>query len=161
MKVTDLAVDVARRLDVLRDRIATAGGDPDQVRVVAMTKGFGPEAVVAAAAAGLHDVGENYARELLDKSAALRHLGGPLVDVRWNYLGAIQRNKVPALAPLVSCWQTVAREVEGAAIARRRPGAEVLVEVAVTDDPGRNGCPPASVPDLVAALGTMDLVVHG
>ena len=79
----------------------------------------------------------------------------------WHYLGAIQRNKVPRLAPLVSCWQGVARVEEGRAIARRRPGARVLVQVDVAGLPGRGGVPPAEVPDLVAALRGEDLDVAG
>ncbi len=141
-----------------------------------MTKGFGPEAVLAARAAGLADVGENYAQELLGKARALAGpeagpAGGGLQEagmafplaaaLRWHFLGAVQRNKVPQLAPLVSCWQGVARLAEGEAIARRHPGAEVLVEVELTGTPGRNGCPAAGVPRLVAQLRSLDLSVRG
>ncbi len=123
-----------------------------------MTKGFGPDAVAAAAAAGLTTVGENYAQELVAKVAALE-LSGP--TVRWHFLGAVQRNKVPALAPLVDCWQSVARLAEGEAIGKRRPGADVLVEVDVSGEAGRNGCPPAGVPDLVAGLAGVGVDVRG
>lgn len=150
---------VPAALEVVRRRIADAGGDPEAVRIVAVTKGFGPEAVAAAIAAGVVDVGENYAQELVAKAQELARPGGP--QVRWHFLGAVQRNKVPALAPLVWCWQGVAREVEGAAIARRRPGADVLVEVDTTGLPGRHGCPPERVSDLVTALQAEALDVRG
>ncbi|HUA95638.1 MAG TPA: hypothetical protein VMB82_08930, partial [Acidimicrobiales bacterium] len=52
---------VADRLAAVRRRIETAGGDPAAVKVVAVTKGFGPDAVAAAVSAGVTDVGENYA----------------------------------------------------------------------------------------------------
>ena len=65
---------VAARLSDARRRIESAGGDPGAVRVVAVTKGFGPEAVASACQAGLVDVGENYAQELVAKAAAV----GPL-----------------------------------------------------------------------------------
>jgi uncharacterized pyridoxal phosphate-containing UPF0001 family protein len=122
-----------------------------------VTKGFGPAAVRGALASGICDVGENYAQELLAKADALASSSTP----RWHFLGAVQRNKVGAMASLVSCWQSVARLVEGEAIARRRPDAEVLVEVETTGDPGRNGCPVASVPELVARLRRLDLAVRG
>jgi uncharacterized pyridoxal phosphate-containing UPF0001 family protein len=80
---------------------------------------------------------------------------------RWHYLGAIQRRRVRHLAPVVGCWQTVARAVEGEAIARRAPGAALLVEIDTSGQPGRNGCPPAAVPELVGALRAMDLAVGG
>ncbi len=156
----------------VRERIVDAGGDVASTRVVAVTKGFGVDAVLAAWGAGLSDVGENYARELLAKDEAIRATGGGAsraergggggdAGVRWHFLGAVQRNKVAALAPVVSCWQTVARSVEGEAIARRRPGATVLVEVDTTAAPGRNGCPPDALPALVAELRAAHLDVRG
>jgi pyridoxal phosphate enzyme (YggS family) len=148
---------LAERLDVLRRRIAAAGGDPAVVRVVAVTKTLPATAVRAACAVGLDDMGENYAQELTAKAADLG--AGP--PVRWHFLGHIQRNKVPKLAPLVSCWQGVTRIEEGAAIARHRPGAAVLVEMNATDLPGRNGCRPEKVAGLVEDLGQLDLSVDG
>jgi uncharacterized pyridoxal phosphate-containing UPF0001 family protein len=156
--------EVARNLAVVRDRIAAAGGDPDRIRVVAVTKTFGPDAVAAALGAGLVDIGENYASELVAKAQALagqRDEDARDRAPRWHFLGAIQRNKVGSLAPFVGLWQSVAREAEGARIARFAPGASVMVEVEATGIPGRNGCPPAAVPDLVASLGDLGLDVSG
>ncbi len=145
---------MAARLSALRQRIGEAGGDPGTVRVVAVTKGFGPEAVEAAHAVGLHDVGENYAGELQSKAP------GP-EGTRWHFLGAVQRNKVRALAPLVSVWQGVARLVEGERIAACAPGAQVLVQVDTTGLAGRNGCAPPDVGTLVHALASLNLQVEG
>ncbi len=166
---------LAAALARVRGRIADAGGDPTGVRVVAVTKGFGADAVLAALRAGVEDVGENYAKELLAKERAVHAAlavdaapaaragegAGAVGSLRWHFLGTVQRNKVPALAPVVSCWQGVARSVEGEAIALRRPGASVLVEVETTAMPGRNGCAPEAVPALVAALRTAQLDVRG
>jgi pyridoxal phosphate enzyme (YggS family) len=131
-----------------------AGGDPSAVRILAVTKGFGPDAVAAARAAGLVDVGENYAAELVSKAP------GP-DGTRWHFLGAIQRNKVRALAPLVDVWQSVARLSEGERIAALSPGATVLVQVDSTGLERRNGCPPAEVAALVGALASLSLTVAG
>jgi uncharacterized pyridoxal phosphate-containing UPF0001 family protein len=68
---------------------------------------------------------------------------------------------VARLAPLVSWWQGVRRLEEGRAIARRHPGSSVLVQVDVAGLPGRGGCPPDEVPELVAALRDEDLAVSG
>ena len=164
---------VAARVAEARARIDVAAPDPSSVRLVAVTKGFGVDAVAAALAAGVFDIGENYADELVSKAEALRATApggtgpaaiGPAAtgpDVRWHYLGAIQRNKVARLAPLVDCWQSVARIEEGRAIARRRPGASVLVQVDVVGGKGRNGCAPEEVSGLVAALGDEELDVVG
>jgi uncharacterized pyridoxal phosphate-containing UPF0001 family protein len=152
-----VAEEVARRLAGVRETIAAASGDPAGVTVVAVTKGFGPDAVQAARDAGLLDIGENYADELVAKAAA----AGGEPEPRWHFLGSIQRNKVARLSPVVWCWQGVSRLEEGQAIARRRPGARVLVQVDIAGIPGRGGCDPEAVPDLVGALRQEDLEVAG
>ena len=147
------------RLAAIRARIGSAAPDPGAVTLMAVTKGFGPEAVRTALAAGLTVVGENYADELVAKAAAMSDNPGPAPE--WHFLGAIQRNKVPRLAPVVACWQAVGRIEEGRAIANRHPGARVLVQVDVAGLPGRGGVPPVEVSGLVSALSDEDLDVVG
>ncbi len=166
------------RLEGVRGRIDVASGDPYSVRIVAVTKGFGVDAVRAALSVGLVDVGENYADELVAKAGAFdldvvtgtnAGTGGPGPDPAspgdavpvWHFLGAVQRNKVARLAGLVTWWQGVSRIEEGRAIAVRRPGSTVLVQVDVAGIPGRGGCPPAGVAELVRALRDEDLDVAG
>jgi hypothetical protein len=156
----DATVDlVTGRLADLRGRIERAAPDPPGVTVVAVTKGFGPATAAAALAAGIADLGENYAAELLDKAGAL--VPGCGLQPTWHFLGAVQRNKVARLAPVVSCWQSVCRPEEGAAIARHRPGAAVLVQVEIAGRPERRGRPPEEVTELVRVLGQEDVVVRG
>lgn len=173
---------VRRRVGDVRRRIAAAGGDPERVTIVAVTKGFGPSAVGAALAAGVADVGENYAQELLRKAAALgpgaradldqtasgsepgpglagRITRGP--GVRWHLVGTVQRNKVARLAGLVHLWQAVDRLEVADTIARYAPGAAVLVEVNLARGSGRGGCEPAAAPALVAELRARGLAVRG
>ncbi|MGO8873325.1 MAG: YggS family pyridoxal phosphate enzyme [Acidimicrobiales bacterium] len=148
-------------LEDVRRRIDGGSADPASVTLVAVTKGFTVAAVAAALAAGLPDIGENYADELVAKAAALPagECGGVLPT--WHFLGAVQRNKVARLAPLVTWWQGLRRVEEGRAIARHRPGSTVLVQVDVAGLPGRGGCSPDEVVDLVAALRDEDLRVAG
>ena len=150
--------DVARRLTTVRLRIERAGGDPSLVRVIGVTKGFGFDAVRAAVEAGLVDIGENYAAELESKAATADALPRQVV---WHFLGAVQRNKVARLAPIVGLWQSVARPEEGARIARFAPGAKVLVEIDTTGLGGRNGCPPSGARALVGHLRSDGLDVKG
>jgi PLP dependent protein len=139
------------------------------VRIVAVTKGFPRAAVSAALANGLLDVGENYAQELLAKapdpgaggSGEALETGSAPPSPRWHFLGAVQRNKVRRLAPLVHLWQGVVRVVEAAEISRHRPGARILVEVDTTGDPGRRGCPLGEVPALVDAIRELDVDLRG
>lgn len=154
---TDPAV-IAARADAVRQRIVDAGGDPDRVRLLAVTKGFGPAVAAAALAAGLVDLGESYAQELVAKAAVLA--AGPVAP-RWHLIGRLQRNKVRSLAPLVHRWDSVDRLELGREIAHRAPGATVLVQVNVTDEAQKGGCAPAELDGLVAALQGEGLVVEG
>jgi PLP dependent protein len=149
---------IAQAVASVRDRIAAAaarvGRDPSEVTLVAATKTVDAERVRAAVAAGVVDVGENRAQELLEKA--------PVVDgARWHFVGTLQRNKVRALAPWVQCWQSVDREALGVEIARRAPGAHVLVEVNLAGEPQKSGCAPDDAAPLADALRSEGLVVEG
>lgn len=158
---SDLTVGVVRRrIDVIRNRIADAGGNPEGTTVVAVTKGFGAEVASVARAAGLLDLGENYAQELLAKAEVLA-TDPAAPPPRWQAIGRLQRNKVRSLAGVVALWQSVDRLELGAEIARRATGAEVLVQVNVTNEPQKGGCRPGECADLVAGLGDAGLVVRG
>ena len=151
---------IADRLAAVRARIEAAGRAPEDVTVVAVTKGFGPDAVEAAATAGIVDVGENYAQELATKAVALSP-SGRHDDRRWHFLGHVQRNKVKVIAPVVHLWQGVDRVAAGEEIARRAPGARVLVQVRISGENDRNGCEPHEVPALVERLDALGLDVRG
>lgn len=158
--VTESDVDVARvreRLAVVRDRIRRAGGGDDVV-VVAVTKGFGAGAVRAARAAGIGDVGENYAQELLGK---VEDLATDAHDVRWHFIGRLQRNKVRHLAPHVALWQTVDRPELAAEIARRAPGAAVLVQLNLSGALHKGGCAQAEAASIVDHCRLAGLDVRG
>lgn len=146
---------VAERLDTVRLKIANRGRDPEAVRIVAVTKGFGPGAVSAAVAAGLHDVGENYAQELLSKASVAPN------NAKWHFLGQIQRNKVARLAEVVSTWHGIDRQGEAEAIASAKPGVEAMVQVNVTGSPTRPGCMPSEVDDVVARCRRLPLDLSG
>ncbi len=152
---------VRERLEVVRSRIVAAGGDPARVAIVAVTKGHGVDAVRAALQVGLSEIGENYASELLGKAAAIGSKSGVPAAARWHFLGAVQRNKVARLAPVVSCWQSVARSEEASAIARHTDRPDVFIEVDVSGEPGRRGCAPALAGQLVEAARAEGCTVRG
>ena len=114
---------VAERVAQVRRRV---GSD---IVIVAVTKGFGPDAVEQALSAGVDDIGENYAQELLAKADDTRTDGA-----RWHFLGRVQRNKVKALGPRVHMWQGIDRPLDLPADAPK------LVQVNLSGLPQRNGC---------------------
>ena len=147
--------DVPENLAAIRRRISSTGTDIGHVTIVAVTKGFGPWAARAALAAGIVDLGENYARELVDKAAQV----GP--GPRWHFLGPVQRNKVPALAPLVDVWQAIDRVEAAESIARRRRGTDVMVQVNISGQATKRGCRPHDAPHLVGQVRQLDINVIG
>ena len=152
----------AQRVAAVRERIAAAaaraGRDPSEVTLVAASKTVAAPRIAEVLAAGVAEVGENRAQELLAKAPELSDEPTP---PSWHFLGQLQRNKVAALAPWVGCWQSVDREPLGVAIARRAPGARVLVEVNLGREPRKGGCDPDDAGALVDALGALGLHVDG
>jgi len=149
------ASEIRVRLEDVRDRIREAGGNPHEITIVAVTKGFGVDAVRAVEAAGLGDVGENYAQDLLAKRAE----GG--ATIRWHFIGPIQRNKVKSLAPVVDRWHTLDRLSAAQAVAAHAPGAQVMVQVNVTGEPTKSGCRLEDAGVLVEQLVGLGLQVRG
>ncbi|MCX7619752.1 MAG: YggS family pyridoxal phosphate-dependent enzyme [Acidimicrobiales bacterium] len=153
---------IRSNLDLVRARIKAAGGDPGSVTIVAVTKAWPVDVARAAIAAGLEDLGENYAQELEAKAASLAtNAPAGVPKVRWHFIGRLQQNKVKLLAPHVALWQSVDRPEVGRQIARYAPGAAVLVQVNATGEPSKGGCLPARVPALVRELGELGLSVQG
>jgi pyridoxal phosphate enzyme (YggS family) len=149
---------VAARAALIRERIARAGGDPDAVQLVAVTKGFGVDVVRAALDAGLLDLGENYAQEMVPKAVALDGVKPAPV---WHFMGRLQTNKVRMLAPHIGVWQSVDREGLLREIANRVPRAPVLIQVNISGEEQKGGCPPDDVAILVDLGRELGLEVRG
>ena len=146
--------EVLERRRVVEDRIRAAGGSTDDIDILAVTKTFPAEVARVSVAAGLSDLGENYAQEIAEK--------GPLVEgARWHFIGGLQRNKVRKIAAWVSLWQTVDRLDLATEIAKRSPGARILVQVNTTGEPQKSGCEPIDVDQLVDDSRALGLDVAG
>ena len=156
---------VAAAVARTQERIASAGGDPDRVRLVAVTKGHPAAAVRAALASGVADVGESYAQELLAKATELEDETDPAVGpggrLRWHWIGRLQRNKVRQVASLVGLWQSIDRLSVAGEVARQAPGAAVLVQVNVSGVEQQGGCAPAMAPAVVEGCRDLGLDVRG
>jgi pyridoxal phosphate enzyme (YggS family) len=153
---------IADALAEVRARIAgaarRAGRDPAAVRLVGASKTVPAARLVEALDAGLTDLGENRAQELLAKAPVLADHATPPT---WHFVGRLQRNKVNGLVPWVTWWHSVDRAALGEAIARRSPGARILVEVNLGEEAAKGGCAPAATAPLVDALRDLGLDVAG
>ena len=149
------------RLQTVQDRIRHhqgIGGWTHPVRIVAVTKTHGPEAVRAAFDAGLLDIGENRVQEALAKQDQLADL-----PVRWHLIGTLQRNKARHAVGRFALIHSVDRAELADELARRvAPGTRqpVLVEVNCSGESQKGGVEPAGLPALlerISGLASLEL----
>jgi pyridoxal phosphate enzyme (YggS family) len=136
------------RLASVSARIAASGRNPDEVAIVAVTKGFGVEACREALAAGLHMLGENRVQEALPKMAELP-------NARWNLIGHLQTNKVKQTGGRFALIQTVDSVRLAEAIARLAPNQAVLVEVNIAREAQKSGVPPDEALELITTVSRL------
>jgi PLP dependent protein len=168
----ELTAQVANGLRIVRATVESCGVDPLQLTIIAVTKGWGPEAPLAALANGLCWFGENYADELVEKALAVReflhesslrfpkilHVG---LKPRWTFQGKLQSNKINRLKDFVELWQTVDSIDRARALGSRVPGAQALIQVVLDNSGSRGGCHPEQVPELLAVCRETGLEVRG
>lgn len=136
------------------------------VTLVVVTKTVPEAGVLEALDAGVRDLGENRAQELVAKAERLRSLvaNEEMPETKmpdWHFIGRLQRNKVRMLAEHVDLWHSIDRPELGAPLARYAPGARVLVEVNLSDEPQKGGCAPDQARALVEHLTGAGIVVEG
>jgi pyridoxal phosphate enzyme (YggS family) len=151
------------RLSAVREAVArnqAAGGWHHPVRIVAVTKTHGPDAVRAALAAGIRDIGENRVQEALQKQEALAAL-----PIEWHLVGTLQRNKARHVAGRFALIHSIDRSDLAAELDRRVPPETrqaVLVQVNCSGEPQKGGIAPESLPDLLDQLRPLErLQVRG
>jgi pyridoxal phosphate enzyme (YggS family) len=142
------------RLQAVRHRIERAAErakrDPAGVRLIAISKTFGPEHVRAAADAGQVDFGENKVQEALDKMDRTGDLA-----LRWHLVGHLQSNK----AKKAGARFDVIQSVDGADLLRRLDDAaaaaartlDVLIQVDLAREPTKHGAFEADLPAMFEA----------
>lgn len=146
-----MTADLAVRLAEVDDRIADAaravGRSPDELTRIVVTKFHPPSLVEELAALGVRDVGENRQQELTAKHAEL-----PSLDVTWHFIGQLQSKKARAVRAAASVVHSVDRERVADALDRAAepdgPVLDVLLQLNLTDDPGRGGASPVELTTL-------------
>jgi len=134
-------------------RRQAAGGWTHPVTLVAVTKGFGPDAVAAALTAGLTDVGENRVQEALDKMERPECAGAT-----WHLIGHLQRNKARQAAGRFALVHSI-DSLELAVEVDRRLGEgstqRVLMQVNVAGEEQKSGCAPGEAPALAKRIAAL------
>jgi pyridoxal phosphate enzyme (YggS family) len=152
---------LAARLADVQETVArrqAAAGWTHPVRIVAVTKTHGPDAVRAALAVGLRDIGENRVQEALEKQDRLAGLA-----VTWHLIGTLQRNKARHAAGRFALIHSLDRlELASELDRRMSPGARqpVLVQVNCSAEPQKGGVAPDGLVrflDQLAQLERLDV----
>lgn len=148
-----------RTLEELAACCAACGRDPREVRVVAVSKTVGPEAVERALAAGARDFGENRPDPLGEKAARFP-------EATWHFIGNVQSRRIPDIVRHAALVHSLFQERHVAKFdaAAREAGKvqDVLLEVNVSGEASKSGLAPADVPALLdACLALPNLRVRG
>ncbi|TFW10642.1 YggS family pyridoxal phosphate-dependent enzyme [Massilia arenosa] len=149
---------IAENLQAVVDRIGAAatqaGRRADEVQLLAVSKTFGPEAVLAAVRAGQSRFGENYLQEALDKIVALAGQG-----IEWHFIGPVQSNKTRPIAENFAWVHSVERLKIAQRLSEQRPAAlgplNICLQVNVSGEQTKSGCAPAELPELARAVAAL------
>jgi len=145
------------RLAEVRGEIAARqarGGWSHPVKIVAVTKTHGPEAVRAEVDAGLVRIGENRVQEALTKQEATRGL-----PVEWHLIGSLQRNKVRqvvghfALVHSIDSWELAEEFQKRVPVGHKQ---QVLLQVNCSGEPQKGGVEPGACLPFLDRLRTLD-----
>ncbi|MDP3841882.1 MAG: YggS family pyridoxal phosphate-dependent enzyme [Oxalobacteraceae bacterium] len=156
---------ICQNLQAVRGAIAqaaqAASRQPDSIRLLAVSKTFGPAAVLEAVRAGQTAFGENYLQEALDKMAAvgaalqLERLPAP----EWHFIGPIQSNKTRLIAEHFDWVHTVEREKIASRLSAQRPQhlapLNICLQVNISGESSKSGAAPEQVAALAHAVAAM------
>lgn len=145
-------------LQAVRSRIVDAaracGRDPAEVRLLAVSKTVGTDAVADAYAHGQRAFGENYVQEALDKINALR-----VPEIEWHHIGPIQSNKTRLIAENFAWVHTVERARVAERLSAARPATlpplQVCIQVNLGGEATKSGVAPAQTLALARVVSAL------
>ena len=142
---------VLRRIE---NAARVAGRNPNDIRLLAVSKTWPAEYIEEAARCGQHAFGESQQQEAASKIAALEHLA-----LEWHFVAPVQSNKTRPIAEQFAWVHSIDRERIARRLSEQRPeGCEplmVCIQVNVSGEASKSGVTPQSALDLaqqVAAL---------
>lgn len=156
----------ASRLSAIHDRIAhaakTAGRDPADVRLIAISKTHEADSIRPLIEAGQRVFGENRVQEAAGKWPSLRE---ETPGIELHLVGQLQSNKAEDAVALFDAIHSVDRVSLVTALARamdkadRRPSC--FIQVNIGDEAQKGGCAVADLPALLAEARATALPVAG
>jgi pyridoxal phosphate enzyme (YggS family) len=158
---------IAGNMQDVHARIAAAAAkvsrDPQEIRLLAVSKTFGARAVQEAIEVGQLDFGENYLQEALDKIEEVRRMQNsgeaPATLLKWHFIGPIQSNKTRPLAENFDWVHAIDREKIAARLSEQRPAhlppLNVCIQVNISGEASKSGVTPDALPALAHAIAAM------
>ena len=153
---------IEQNLQAVRRSIAQAADQAQRpaadVMLLAVSKTFGSDAVLAAVQAGQTAFGENYLQEALDKIAAVR-AAQPDAGLAWHFIGPIQSNKTRPIAEHFDWVHTVEREKIAVRLSEQRPAdlpeLNICLQVNISGEASKSGVAPPDLPALAHAVAQL------
>lgn len=139
---------LAERYAAVQERIAMAaqraGRSAAEITLVAVTKTWPAEVVVAAYRAGMRQLGENRAEELAEKRPLVAAALGNPDDITWHLIGTLQSRKTGLAAEHADCFhaldrQKIGRRLSGEREALNRPPLPTFLEVNLSGETTKSG----------------------
>ena len=149
---------IGDNLQAVRARIAAAaiaaGRDPASAGLLAVSKTFGAEAVMAARAAGQRAFGESYVQEAVDKIATVADPG-----IEWHFIGPLQSNKTRLVAEHFDGVHSVSSLRIARRLSEQRPASRgpmsICLQVNVSGEATKAGVSEAELPALASEVATL------
>jgi len=149
---------IATNLQAVRQRIAdaarAAGRKPESVQLLAVSKTWPADAVLTATVAGQNAFGENYVQEALQKMSELSHR-----QIEWHFIGPLQSNKTRPVAEQFDWVHSIDRPKIAERLSAQRPAhltpLQVCIEVNVSGEQSKSGCPPEGAATLCRAIAAL------
>jgi pyridoxal phosphate enzyme (YggS family) len=155
-------MSISENLQLVQHRIANsaqaAGRDPASITLLAVSKTFDVQAVLAAAQAGQRAFGENYVQEAIDKIAATRDMRehNPELQLEWHFIGPIQSNKTRQIAEHFDWVHSVDRLKIAQRLSEQRPAEmpplQICLQVNVSGEATKSGLEPDALLELARAV---------
>lgn len=153
---------IFRNLQAVREHISHAATQAARnsvdIQLLAVSKTFGPEAVLEAADAGQHAFGENYLQEALDKMQAVNQ-ARPELALEWHFIGPIQSNKTRPIAEHFDWVHSVDREKIAQRLSDQRPEhlppLNICLQVNISHEESKSGVMPEEVLSLAQSVAAL------
>jgi pyridoxal phosphate enzyme (YggS family) len=146
-------------LEIRLTQACQAAGRPrDAVSLLAVSKTFPAQAVMALAGCGQYRFGENYLQEALGKIGECAACALPRA-LEWHFIGPIQSNKTRPIAEHFDWVHSVDRERIALRLAEQRPAhlppLQVCVQVNIGAEDSKSGCEPAQALELARMVNQL------